>query len=170
VKHKLQIRLFRPVDAQVLAQIFHEAARSTAPRFYRPQQVAAWSPAPVPDEQFLTRVSDGRHIFVAVDQRDAPWGFIELEHDGHIDCFYCHPSMTGIGVGSLLYTYLEAEAVAMGLTHLRVEASEAALAFFQHRGFTLIGRQDFMRLGVPIHNYAMVKCLSRHEVASQRTS
>lgn len=169
MKHELRIRLFRPADARALAQIFHEAARATAPQFYRPQQAAAWSPAPVPHEQFLARVSDGRRVFVAVDQRDAPWGFIELAQDGHIDCFYCHPSRAGTGVGSLLYAHLAVEAVAMGLTRLRVEASEAARRFFEHRGFTLIGRQDFMRLGVPIHNYAMVKCLSRHEVAPQRT-
>ncbi|WP_237402310.1 GNAT family N-acetyltransferase [Rhodovulum sulfidophilum] len=122
----MNIRDFRPGDSAMLASIFHEAVHAVGSRDYSPEQVAAWSPAPVPAEQFLARISDGRSVFVAVTGSDAPIAFIELEEDGHIDCFYCSPEFVGHGVGKALYQRLETAALAMGLSRLHVEASEAA--------------------------------------------
>jgi len=157
--HPVRIRLFTPADAAALAVIFHEAVRKVGPRGYTPEQTVAWSPAPVPAEAFLARVSDGREVFVAVNDADSPLGFIELEADGHIDRFYCHPDVVGTGVGSALYDRLERAAQDRGLARLFVEASEVVRDFFVRRGFRLIRRQDFARNGVPIHNYVMDKSL-----------
>ena len=84
----------------------------------------------MPASQFLARVSDGRLVFVATDNGDKPIGFIELENNGHIDCFYCHPDVTRTGVGLALYNHLEQVALGSGLQRLYVEASEAAKTFF----------------------------------------
>lgn len=155
----MNIRDFRPGDSAMLASIFHEAVHAVGSRDYGPEQVAAWSPAPVPAEQFLTRISDGRSVFVAVTGSDAPIAFIELEQDGHIDCFYCSPEFVGRGVGKALYQRLETAALAMGLSRLHVEASEAARRFFLRQGFTLVKRREFERNAVRIHNYLMEKTL-----------
>lgn len=53
--------------------------------------------------QFLARIADGRFVFVAAGPDDTPLGFVELERDGHIDCFYCHPDRIGQGIGARLY-------------------------------------------------------------------
>lgn len=155
----VRIRPFRPSDAASLALIFHRAVREVGIRGYTAAQVEAWSLAPVSAEAFLARVSDGRSVFVAVTGEDAPLGFIELEADGHIDRFYCRPDVVGTGVGSTLYAWLERAALDRGLSRLFVEASEVARDFFLHKGFRLVRRQNFVRNGVPIHNYRMEKAL-----------
>ncbi|ATF17795.1 GNAT family N-acetyltransferase [Phaeobacter gallaeciensis] len=156
----MKIRLFRPEDAAALAQIFHAAVHGVSARDYSPEQCAAWSPEPAPAEVWQGRAGDGRFVFVAVDAADQPQGFIELERDGHIDCFYCHPDVAGTGVGLALYQQLEAQARDLGLSSLYVEASEAAKRFFTRQGFTDEGRREIERRGVGLHNYRMTKALS----------
>lgn len=155
----MKVRNFRPDDAVQLAEILHASVHEIGSKYYTQAQTNAWSPAPVSADEFLARVSDGRSVFVAVDEADKPLGFIELEQDGHIDCFYCHPKSTRMGVGAELYAKLEAAALKHGQTRLNVEASEAAKAFFLNVGFTPIKRREFERNGVKIHNYLMEKAL-----------
>lgn len=150
------IRAYRPEDAPTLAAIFHAAVRVTGAKFYSGAQVEAWSPAPPP--RFNPRLEDGRQIFVATAQAP-PVAFIELEPNGHIDRFYCHPDHAGTGVGSALYAHLEKCARATAIAQLTVEASEAARAFFAAKGFTQTARRDFILRGVAMHNYAMKKTL-----------
>ena len=153
------IRPFEPRDAADWARIFHAAVHQVGARGYTPAQCAAWSPEPAPLDRVLKRGQDGRRIWVAADARDVAQGFIELEADGHIDCFYLAPEVAGTGIGADLYACLEAEARALGLASLYVEASEAARRFFLRQGFVEAGRRDFERRGVMIHNYAMTKTL-----------
>ncbi len=157
----MQIREFRPEDASALAQIFHDAVHVIGARDYSPEQLSAWSPEPAPAEVWASRAADGRRVFVAADAQDQPQAFIELETDGHIDCFYCQPEAAGTGTGAMLYERLEAEARSLGLTALFVEASEAARRFFLRRGFTAETRREIERRGVTLHNYRMTKQLTR---------
>lgn len=153
----MKIRNFKPDDSASLASIFHEAVRAVGRKDYSQAQVEVWSPQPVPADKFLARVSDGRSVFVAVNENDKPIAFIELEENSHIDCFYCHPDAVGTGVGTALFERLESAALAAGLSRLYVEASEAARRFFLGKGFSLIKRRDFERNNVQIHNYLMKK-------------
>ncbi|MFW8594003.1 GNAT family N-acetyltransferase [Cribrihabitans neustonicus] len=155
----MRIRPFEPRDAAAWARIFHDAVHQTGARDYSAEQCAAWSPAPLPEAAVLAHTGDGRRIWVAVDEAGVVQGFIELEADGHIDCFYLTPAVAGSGVGAALYAGLEAEAREAGLASLYVEASEAARRFFLRQGFADEGRRDFERHGVMIHNYAMSKGL-----------
>ncbi|NKW72083.1 GNAT family N-acetyltransferase [Rhodobacteraceae bacterium R_SAG10] len=153
------VRDFHPDDASALAQVFHASVRIIGTKDYTQSQVSSWSPQPVEAEDFLKRVSDGRNVFVAVNDMDEPEAFIELEKNGHIDCFYCHPNVAGTDVGSALYDRLESTAKQSGIDYLFVEASEAAKRFFSRKGFVVEHRHDFERRGVAIHNYRMVKVL-----------
>jgi len=149
------IRPYRPSDAACLATILHEAVHAIGARDYTTAQLDAWSPAPVPAERFHVRVPDGRCVTVAVSHDDVPLAFIELERDGHIDCFYCHPEVAGNGVGTALFARLKEAAIAAGIARLRVEASEAARRFFLRERFDIVARRDFELRGVHIHNYDM---------------
>ena len=160
----MKIRSFRPADANVLVDIFHQAVHAIGRSDYSQAQVEAWSPKPMNPDSFLERVSDGRSVFVAVDDQDKPIAFIELELNGHIDCFYCHPDFAGTGVGKILYQQLESAAMDAGVSSLHLEASEAARRFFLRVGFNVVRRRDFERNNVHIHNYLMRKHLP---VASQ---
>lgn len=156
----MQIREFRPEDAAALAQIFHAAVHGIGARDYSPEQLSAWSPEPAPATAWASRAADGRRVFVAADAGGQPTAFIELEMDGHIDCFYCHPQVAGTGTAAMLYARLEAVARSLGLTSLYVEASEAARRFFLRRGFAVETRREIERRGVTLHNYRMTKPLT----------
>ncbi|OBY25947.1 GNAT family N-acetyltransferase [Leisingera sp. JC1] len=156
----MQIREFRPEDAAALAQIFHDAVHGIGARDYSLEQLSAWSPEPAPADVWASRAADGRRVFVAADGQDQPQAFIELETDGHIDCFYCRPQAAGNGTGAALYQRLETEARSLGLKSLYVEASEAACRFFLRQGFTVEVRREIERRGVTLHNYRMTKPLS----------
>ncbi|MDE4098527.1 GNAT family N-acetyltransferase [Phaeobacter gallaeciensis] len=155
----MRIRPFEQRDAADWGRIFHAAVHGIGARDYTPAQCVAWSPEEAPTDVIWQRAKDGRQIWVAADQDDVAQGFIELEPDGHIDCFYIAPDYAGTGLGALLYARLEEEAFAQGLSGLYVEASEAARRFFLRQGFTDEGRRDFLRRGVAMHNYAMGKAL-----------
>ncbi len=153
----MKVREFRPDDAEDLPLVLHASVHAVGRKAYTQAQLEAWSPKPMTGDVFLARASDGRSVFVGVDEAEKPIAFIELEKDGHIDCFYCHPEVVGTGVGRKLYDRLEKEAVTAGLSRLYVEASETAKRFFLRQGFAMIKRRDFERQGVPIHNYLMEK-------------
>lgn len=108
-------------------------------------------------EAFTAAMSEDRRVWVAEDSDGTARGFIELEDDGHIDRFYCHP--VGAGIGSALYDRLKAEADARGMPRLRVEASEPARRFFLRAGFCVESRREVWRNGVCLHNYAMTRTL-----------
>ncbi|MEX5597923.1 N-acetyltransferase family protein [Pseudophaeobacter sp. C1-32P7] len=153
----MRIRPFEQRDAADWGRIFHAAVHGIGARDYTPAQCAAWSPEEAPADVIWRRAKDGRQIWVAADQDDVAQGFIELEPDGHIDCFYIAPDHAGTGIGAALYAALVEEARRRGLDSLYVEASEAARRFFLRQGFTEKGRRDFIRRGVAMHNYAMGK-------------
>ena len=144
----MQIRRYRLEDADAMAEVLHYAVHHGAATHYTTRQRAVWSPAPNP-AWFRDREADGRKVWVA-ESAGAITGFIELEQDGHIDCFYCHPR----GEGSALFAALEAEA---GEVPLRVEASDVARPFFERRGFAAVAEQVVERGGVPLRNNVMVK-------------
>jgi putative acetyltransferase len=153
------IRPYRASDAAAIAEIFHRAVHEIASAHYTPAQCAAWSPAPAPAETWARHASDGRLVLVAAPPQGHPTGFIELETNGHIDCFYCHPDVAGTGTGHALYTAMEGQARSQGLTRLFVEASEPAKRFFTKVGFSVLHRRDIERRGVKLYNFAMEKDL-----------
>lgn len=158
-KSKLIIRPYNPTDAADLTMILHEAVHAIGARDYTTEQLGAWSPAPMPSEDYVARVADGRTVLVAVRAGARPVAFIELEADGHIDCFYCHPDVVGSGVGRALFRHAQSRAIDAGTPRLFVDASEAARRFFLLEGFHVIARREFQLRGVMIHNFAMEKTL-----------
>jgi putative acetyltransferase len=155
----LIIRPYKPADAPDLAEILHEAVHVIGARDYTPEQLRAWSPAPMPSQDYVARVADGRTVLVALGADARPVAFIELEAGGHIDCFYSHPDAAGSGVGRALFRHAQSRAIEAGYPRLFAEVSEAACRFFLRKGFHVIARREFLLRGVIIHNYAMEKVL-----------
>lgn len=143
--------------ARELTELFYSAVYAIPDSIYSAQQKAVWAPLP-PDYVHWEKRLAKRKPFVAVlESRLA--GFIELEPDGHIDCFYTEPDVQGQGVGSCLYQYAEQVAMERGNTRLFVEASLVAKSVFEHFGFVVRRVNAITREGVVLTNFSMEKVL-----------
>jgi len=154
------IRPFKPSDAPALARIFYRAIHEVAGAHYSAEQIGAWAPTVPSAERFEARGADGRTLLVAVNEREEPVAYGDVEMDGHIDHIFCSPEVAGTGVSAILYSALEAAARAQDIGRLYVEASEPAQRFFLKRGFMTTERNDFDLNGVAIHNFRMEKKLA----------
>lgn len=153
----MKIRLFKPQDAEPVAQLFHETVREINRRDYSDRQVQAWAP----DDLYFrnwAEVCSSRFTYVAEDEGIIA-GFGELEPNGHIDCFYCHKDYQGQGVGKQIYQAIEAKATELSLNRLFVEASITAKPFFQRLGFTVVNQQAVTCRGETFINFVMEKFL-----------
>ena len=157
----MQIRSYQPKDASALANLFVRSVDQIGRRDYSPLQIEAWI-AHAPSPKRLQALSeDGRTRLVAVvDDTDQPVAFVDLEHNGHIDLFYCAPEVAGSGVAAALYEEAERVAREQGVSRLFTEASEAGRRFFLRKEFVVTGQRDFELSGVMMRNYAMRKQLS----------
>jgi putative acetyltransferase len=159
LKPVFAIRSYSQSDAAKLSELYVSSIQGLAPRDYSPEQLAAWAGEAATPEENHAKCSDGRLVLVAVDERDEPLAYIDLEMDGHIDMLFCLPEAAGKGLASALYDELERRAMALNIARLYVEASEGSRPFFAHKGFMLLNRRDFEVDGVAVHNYNMEKLL-----------
>ena len=90
---------------------------------------------------------------------DHPVAFAELESDGHIDFFYCHPDFQRQGAGTALMTTLVAEARELVLAELRAEVSVTAQPFFSKSGFRTFEERNPFIIDAPAKQYLMRKSL-----------
>lgn len=157
---KMKIRLFHELDAEQIAQLFHETVREINIRNYSSNQVKAWAPDDIHFRNWA-KVCSERLTYVADDQGVIA-GFGELELSGHIDCFYCHKNYQRMGVGRKIYCAIEAKAHELGIHRLYTEASITAKPFFLHMGFEIIREQQVERRGETFVNYSMEKFLLSH--------
>jgi putative acetyltransferase len=155
----VRIRGYKARDAGALSDLFRRSVEQIGPKDYAEEQVRAWAGLGPCPAQIEARANDGRTTLVAVDERDRPLAFGDLEHDGHIAYLYCAPEAAGQGVTAVLYDQLEQIARERRMKRLHVEASEAARRFFLKKGFAVAGKRTFEIGAVPIHNYAMEKRL-----------
>ena len=156
----MNIRPYRPDDAEALSALYRRSVERLGPRHYDAAQVAAWASLAPSPERLQALNQDGRITLVAVDTADRPLAFSDLEANGHIHFFYCAPDAAGTGVAATLYAVLEARARDAGMMRLHSEASEGACRFFLKQGFVVLHRRDFEVAGVAIHNYAVEKRLA----------
>jgi putative acetyltransferase len=154
----LHIRPYETTDAGALAELFHAAARGTAPRDYTEAQVRAWSPEVVEPQRFAARCA-ARPTWVATIENDIA-GFSDLERDGHIDMLFVHPNYQRRGVASALLQFLESEARSRRLQRLYAEASITARPVFEKAGFRSLAMQTVMIRGVAMNNFRMEKVLA----------
>jgi putative acetyltransferase len=155
----MQVRLFRPEDAERLATIFYRSVREGALGPYSQIQVEAWAPNPPHPAMYTDRAVDGRILLVTAGEDDQPIAYGDVELSGHIDHLFCIPEQIGKGAASMLFDAPENRARVLEIPKLFVEASEVARPFFERKGFRVLRRNQIFRRGVELHNYAMEKML-----------
>ncbi|WP_029912647.1 GNAT family N-acetyltransferase [Pelobacter seleniigenes] len=153
----IQIYPYSTDRAAEIADLFHSAVHAINPALYSPAEQEAWAPTPVDYAFWEARLAMKKPLVAIHDQCVA--GFIELEHSGHIDCFYVHPDFQRQGVGGLLYKALEQQAQQRAIKLLFVEASLLVKDFFLQRGFQVISQNRLERNGEVLINFSMEKRL-----------
>src|SRR5215472_17450633 len=151
----MNVRIYRPGDNPVLAQLFAETVRAIDSSDYSPQQLNAWADCPVDIERWCLAL-DGRVVFVAEHGSEIV-GFATFEPNGHIQHLYVHHCFQRKGVGSALLRQIETQATSLGLKRVFAEVSVTARPFFEHAGFRVITAQTVAVNGVPLLNYRMEK-------------
>jgi putative acetyltransferase len=156
------LRPYRPGDAADLAQVFHDAVHQGANTLYSKQECNAWSPHPLPPQDWQTRLAD-TVTFVA-ESNGQPIGFMTLSlQDAHIDFAYIRPDFMRQSVASRLCVLIEGRARCAGLVRLETHASRMAEPFFKSQGWAVVERRIVQSNGIAIANAQMMKDLPAYD-------
>lgn len=154
----MQIRSFKPSDADALRAVFYSSVHGLARNFYTPEQLAAWAPATYDRSSWMQRLSANKP-FIAL-AGDSIAGFADLQDGGYIDQFFVAPAFARRGVGSLLMDHIVQSARGRSMSALHSNVSLAAEALFARHGFRVTERR-IVRLGdVELKNSRMERSLS----------
>ena len=85
----MRVRRFSSEDAPAISELYVRSVRTIGVRHYSAAQAEAWAARAPSAARFCHLAADGRTTLVAVNEADAPMGFIDLEPDGHIHFLYC---------------------------------------------------------------------------------
>jgi GNAT superfamily N-acetyltransferase len=153
----MNIRRYQLGEEERLWQLYHDTTHIINGRDYTSEQCERWAPA-VPDMAKWRERIRTTNPFVA--EKDGKiLGFAELEHDGHIDYFYCDHNSQRKGVGRGLYEAIEKEAKRLKLPRLYAAVSLTAKPFFLHMGFEVVQEQHNVICDTVATNFIMEKVL-----------
>lgn len=144
---------YSPQYANRLTDVFYHSVHAIDIVIYSTEQKNAWAPLPIDYEKWAQRFNQKKPTILIVNESVA--GFIELEHDGHIDCLYVEPSFERKGIATKLLNHAIATAQKSGITFLFVEASIVAKPLFEKLGFITERKNVVYRNKVRLINYSM---------------
>jgi GNAT superfamily N-acetyltransferase len=127
------VRPATPADAPAIAALFTASRRAAMPwlrEVHGPGATAAW---------FRAAVLPRREVLVAADPAGALLAFIAFG-GGEVEHLYVAPGARGRGLGSRLLGLAQARATSLELWVFQRNA--AARAFYERRGFRLVGTTD----------------------------
>lgn len=151
----ITLRPFSLDDVEALAGVYRDSVRGIGPDAYTSEQVAMWASYPDDMQEFRNRMSKGRTL-VAVEDGD-PIAFGQLYPDDHLALLYCATARARLGIGSIIYSALEAHAFGKGIDEIRTEASRISRPFFEKHGYVLIEVEHTIRSGVEFERFRMRK-------------
>ncbi|MFC5973731.1 GNAT family N-acetyltransferase [Halomarina salina] len=129
-------------DAHRIRDVHLASIEGLGSQSYTEEQVAAWAHDRDPDEY---PIDSENTYFVVAEDETAVIGFgwmepdageyFQTEVEGEITAIYIHPSATRHGVGSRIYTELEAQAIRQNIDSLGLWASRNAVPFYEAQGY-----------------------------------
>ena len=151
---KPHIRPATTSDATAVAELFRRAVQHISNRHYSEQEKNAWLQG-ADDADFWQKHIDGGNVRVAT-HNGRMLGFIEYQPEqSHLNCLFTDPSHQRQGIATALLNAILPSADS-GKT-ITVDASKAALAFFQKQGFVRQHENQIPRNGLVLTNYRMVR-------------
>jgi putative acetyltransferase len=154
---EVEIRSYRPEDAEALADIYRESVRTLGQSAYSEAHLEAWAKHPDDIETFRESLGRGVTLCAVVD--DIPVAFAQLEPMNHVALTYCASAYARQGLMSRLYRLLEADALHAGIERLHTEASFIGRPFFERMGFEIVELEQVERHGVIFDRYRMTKSI-----------
>lgn len=149
------VRPYELKDTEKIVALFKQTVHQVNIRDYSHEQVQVWAPEDIDVAKWQKRLSKS-HTLVAEENATIA-GFINLEHNGHIDCMYTHADWQRKGIGALLYIQIEALARKLHMKRLFSEVSITARPAAERAGFKVEHQQVVKKENTEFINYVMSK-------------
>lgn len=149
----MKVRKYNKGEEKQLFEIFSTSVQQNAKGYYNEQQLNAWAPEEIDEEQWMKRMS-GIKPYVVV-ENDLILGYADLQKDGYIDHFFIRGGYSGKGIGKFLMNYIIEIAMHKGIKELTADVSLAAQGFFSRFGFEVVERKSVVIRGVELENARM---------------
>ena len=150
----MEIRPYKPIDLEQIAQLFYETVHAVNIKDYTERQVNAWATGNINLKEWGT--SFLKHLTYVATEKDMIIGFGDIDETGYLDRIYVHKDFQGQGVATAICNRLENE---IGTKCITVHASITAKPFFEKRGYHTIKFQEVEKQGIFLTNYIMAKKL-----------
>jgi putative acetyltransferase len=151
------IRNLSPKDGEAAAHIFFDAVHNGTADVYSDIERDAWA-GTVPDiAGWIERFETIRGF--AADIENQMVGFMTLDAEGYIDFAFVRSDVAGLGIGRLLYTALETNAIEHKIKVLTTTASKKAKPFFERFNWKVEQEQSVKKWNIALTNFKMSKIL-----------
>lgn len=145
------IREYRPLDCEILAELFYNTVHTVNVKDYTKEQLDVWATGTVDLEQWNQSFME-HYTLVAVDDK-VIIGFGDIDKTGYLDRLYVHSDYQGKRVATAICEQLEQAVQGSIVTH----ASITARPFFENRGYKVVEEQQVERQGIFLTNFVMEK-------------
>lgn len=165
----IDVREAVPEDGEAIRGVHLSSITELGGQSYDQDQVEAWAHDRDPDEYpiesrktyFLVAEQDGEILGFGYMKPEAD-EYLESAVDGEVTAIYVHPSTCRQGVGTQLYTELEAEARRQGIKSLGLWASLNAVPFYEAHGYQRVtDHVHELHDGIEVTVVEMLKSISR---------
>jgi putative acetyltransferase len=154
----MHIRPFCPGEERALHYVFHSAIHGLASKDYTAEQINAWAPANLDQDDWTKRIQEIRPFIVEHD--GVVVAYADVQPSGYIDHFFVSANHARSGVGTLLMGHLHAVAIARSAAVLSSNVSRTAQPFFAKFGFAIVEQRSPVVRGVVVPNALMHKQLA----------
>lgn len=147
------IRPFQIGDEDALRELFFQSIHQSCQADYSSAQLAAWAPKDYDTALWKQRIGKINPFIATLDKHIA--GYADLQLDGYIDHFFCHPQFRGRGVAKALMAAILSKAQQLSYPRLYSQVSITAKPFFEYSGFQAVREQQVEVRGATLSNYLM---------------
>jgi putative acetyltransferase len=151
----VNIRRYKPEDAEDIAGLFEKSVREIAIEMYTPEEVEAWASYADELEEIRHKLAEGLTLVAESGNRLVAFG--QLKPPGHIEFLYTIKPYSRRGLATLIYKRLEDHAHLKGAGYLTTDASRISKPLFERLGFRLECPVIEKRKGVELECFKMRK-------------
>lgn len=145
------IREYRPLDCEILAELFYNTVHTVNVKDYTKEQLDVWATGTIDLEKWNQSFME-HYTLVAVDD-EVIIGFGDIHKTGYLDRLYVHSDYQGKRVATAICEQLEQAVQGSIVTH----ASITARPFFENKGYKVVKEQQVERQGIFLTNFVMEK-------------